>query len=387
MMHAMGVRTQIIGMAFVSLAGTLIVIEAYDDAIVEALATEARASAEALSEAMEVSVKQLGPDAEPDQAILRDSAEKLGGSGIREITVLGPEKERLAGSHAYLIGEESKQAFELLVPIVVGPDKLGYVEIKMSSFDLEAKVEALRAQRMLVAALVFALGLAFSYVVAQKIARPMEERERDAMIGRVAASIAHDIRNPLSFLSLAVDHLVESTGKDAANAEIGAQMKSEIRRANDRIAELLRLGKPVEIVRAEVEVETLLRAAAENCGRPIEVRAEKVGSAWWDAAVVGGILRNLLTNAIQAADGGEIVLSAETRGERVAVHVDDRGPGLDAVALARLFEPYFTTKESGVGIGLVIARRAARDHGGDLSAANREGGGARFTLLLPRGRA
>ena len=218
--------------------------------------------------------------------------------------------------------------------------------------------------------------------------RELELRERDALLGRMAASIAHDIRNPLNYLSLAIDHMLAD--ESASNvATLGAKMKTEIRRANDRIAEFLRLGKATEPHPEDVAIGTLLDSVAQAAAHPdysIEVVAEGAGRAFVDPTVVAGILRNLLTNAFQAsAPGSSGTLRAVAMPtDRVAISVEDQGPGFDPAVLEHLFEPYFTTKSGGVGIGLVIARRAARDHGGDLVADNREGGGARLTLTLPR---
>lgn len=444
-----GLRAKIIGMAAVTLGGVLVAVAAYDARSDARVIEESRKAEEDLTQAMQVSVQQLGRSTEaPDQELLRDYTKRLGRTGVRQIQILDPDKNVLAGTsnpaHPMLIEQEPKssddpETWDLLVPVVFGPRKLGYVQLRMTSKTFEELLGDIRNRRTLVTAFAFAAGLLLSGVIASQITGPLgalrkaaqrvakgdldvalpkasgrdevgqlvesftemvdglreheklKDRlvaaERDALLGRVAAGIAHDVRNPLNYVSLAIDHLVSSPGAPDA-AHIAAQMKKELARANERIGEFLRLGKPVEIHPQEVRIESVLDAVARpasTAAHKILVRAGEAGAAWWDAAVVEGILRNLITNAIQASgDAGDVEISAEAGEGKVSIHVDDRGVGLSAETLERIFEPWFTTKSDGVGLGLALARRAAREHGGDLAASPREGGGARFTLTLPR---
>jgi signal transduction histidine kinase len=97
------------------------------------------------------------------------------------------------------------------------------------------------------------------------------------------------------------------------------------------------------------------------------------------------LLTNLLFNAIDATpSGGEVAVSTSTApGGMIQIDVVDSGPGIDRALAGKLFTPFATTKATGTGLGLTVARRVAREHGGDLTAADRPGGGACFTLTLP----
>lgn len=447
-MIRIGIREKILGMTALTLGGTLVAVAWYDVRASERIVLEARRAEEDLTEAMQVSVQQLGASTEPDEALLRDYTKRLGRTGVRQIEILDPEKKLVAGSHrsahTYLIQEQPEGKFapstwDILVPVVIGADKLGYVQLKMASNDFEELLTSNRDRRMAVNAFAFAAGIILAAVIASQITGPLQslrlaaqrvakgdldvelprgakdevgqvvasfeemiaglrererlkarldEAERDAILGRVAAGIAHDVRNPLNYLSLAIDHLTATSNSPEA-APIAAQMKKELARANSRIGEFLRLGKPVEVHPEEVTVKAVLDAVAMPAmtpSHPIRVDADRAGTVWWDPSVVESILRNLLTNAIQATGAqGQIEITAvDAAAGCVEVHVDDRGPGLEASALESVFEPWFTTKTDGVGLGLAIGRRAAREHGGDLVASRREGGGARFTLRLPR---
>lgn len=135
-MKPLSLRSKILGMAAVTITAVLVVIESHEASVQFATADEVRRAVEALGEAFEVSVQQLGAAGEPDEDLLRDYVRRLGPHGVRRITVLSPEKDRLAGSHdtthAFVIEEEpgadARHTFDLLVPVIAGASKLGYVQ-------------------------------------------------------------------------------------------------------------------------------------------------------------------------------------------------------------------------------------------------------------------
>ena len=103
-----------------------------------------------------------------------------------------------------------------------------------------------------------------------------------------------------------------------------------------------------------------------------------------DDIQIGQIVLNLLTNAVQAMDGkGQITIDASAAGDRVHYDVHDSGPGVPAELLEKIFEPLYTTKARGIGLGLAVSRTLARANGGDLNASNASSGGAVFRLTLP----
>jgi two-component system nitrogen regulation sensor histidine kinase NtrY len=120
-------------------------------------------------------------------------------------------------------------------------------------------------------------------------------------------------------------------------------------------------------------------------GVAIDYVAEE-GEIWarFDARLLGRALRNLVENALRATGGGgRIAVHARRRGDEVEVEVEDDGPGVSPADLDRIFEPYFSTHDSGTGLGLPIARRIAEEHGGRLTARNRDTGGLRVTMSWP----
>jgi signal transduction histidine kinase len=134
------------------------------------------------------------------------------------------------------------------------------------------------------------------------------------------------------------------------------------------------LAQTLEFVRTRPEFRGVV-LSQERTDEPLRVKA--------NAVMLGQVLLNLVLNACEAQpEGGEVVLGAHREKDEISIEVKDRGPGIPANDLARVFEPFYTTKQS-TGLGLAICRSIVREHQGDLSASNRAGGGAVFRLSLP----
>jgi signal transduction histidine kinase len=219
----------------------------------------------------------------------------------------------------------------------------------------------------------------------------------------VARRLAHEIKNPLTPIQLAVQELASKyrgddpayqrllgTAQEILTEEIGA-----IRRLVDDFSAFAKLPKvePVPVDLGQV-VDDFVRAHAEwQAYVRFERPAEPVG-ALCDRMLLRRVLANLVENAVHAAEGEhrgpEIVLSIAggARGGSAQIVVDDNGPGVAAADRERIFDPYVTTKEHGTGLGLAIVRKIVLDHGGDVSvaAAPPDLGGARFTVTIPAAR-
>ena len=234
--------------------------------------------------------------------------------------------------------------------------------------------------------------------------RAMEEEIRHldtlAAIGRFASSLAHEIRNPLGGIQAGIEFLGRGLGDDADTRENLAVIHGEIRRLDGILRNLLTVARPRELVLGDCEAAELARRAAhgfhalgETVGVDLQVRADpESGTLNADRDVLLQVLTNLLKNAIEAsAPGASVELTVgpcRTDSDRelggVVFEVLDRGPGIDEADLPHLFEPFFSRKSNGTGLGLYVCHGLVQRHGGDLRAENRSGGGARFVLELPR---
>jgi len=211
--------------------------------------------------------------------------------------------------------------------------------------------------------------------------------------------MAHEIRNPLNFIGLAVDHLGAMTeGKgpegEAEKQQVIARIKEEIGRLNDLVTNFILYGRPPELHRAAVRIPELaagvLRMAEERLrAQSISCRTEfRDGrEIHADPDMLRRALVNLVGNAIDAMpNGGTLSVSAGTRPDgRYSVVVEDSGVGIPAEELGKIFEPYFTTKASGLGLGLVLTKKIVDAHGGEIFVDSTPGKGTRIEVALPEG--
>ncbi|MBK7076989.1 MAG: HAMP domain-containing protein [Myxococcales bacterium] len=237
------------------------------------------------------------------------------------------------------------------------------------------------------------LARAFDRMAADLAARQaaLVEASRLASIGQVASGVAHEINNPLGVM-LGYVQVMRRTDGDREELRI---IEDEIRQCKAIVAGLLELARPVVVARAEVELAALITEAVERLadsgqseGVAITVRGGPAMTIAADERKLRQVVHNLLGNAVEAArDPGAGATSVEVAWRRLGADVEltiaDRGPGVPAAALPRLFEPFFTTRARGHGLGLAIARSLARAHGGDVGLRPRDGGGMIASVTVP----
>jgi two-component system sensor histidine kinase PilS (NtrC family) len=223
--------------------------------------------------------------------------------------------------------------------------------------------------------------------------RAMEARmraaDRLASLGRMAANIAHEIRNPLAALSGAVEVMAAGAADDTRE-RLGQIVLKETARLNGIIREFLEYARPaplsltpVNVAEAVDEVLLLLEHQAP-AGMLKAVREFPPVLTWTvDRQQFRQAVWNLGLNAVQAMpEGGELRVTM-TAGSRLVLRVSDTGEGIEAADLGHIFEPFFSTKADGSGIGLALVHRIVQDHGGDIDVYSRLGVGSTFTITLP----
>jgi signal transduction histidine kinase len=234
--------------------------------------------------------------------------------------------------------------------------------------------------------------LARAYEHLQTTFERLRLEDRMAALGALSVGMAHEIRNPLGSISGGIEILEQAVPSGDPRREFVDILKREVARLDDLVERQLDLARTGTGEREACDLGEIARSVTELAQKRAEAQGLTVVSetdpaapaAWADGSRIRQAVLNLVVNAIQAMpSGGELHVAVRGAGERVRLEVADRGPGISGEARDRLFEPFFTTKRDGTGLGLAIAWQIAKQHGGDLRAENRTGGGARFVLELP----
>ncbi|MEK6791482.1 MAG: ATP-binding protein [Deltaproteobacteria bacterium] len=437
------------------------------------LIEEVRHQTEELSTAIQLSVEEISKS---DEAV---DIEKIKGvtsfkqKGIKELSVIDSSRDVIASSNASLIGKKLKlkgesfktignvteytstsdgqKRFDILLPVVVDRELLGYVHIATGFDDFADLARSNHLRRLTATIIIFAIGILLTLYFAKTYTEPIQEiadaarkvaagdltmqlkvRGRDEIgaltrnfndmvrrlgennalqeklkeaehmskIGTLASGIAHEVRNPLNFINLSIDHLRVAYGpQDAAKREAFlasiAGIKSEIDRLNGMVSNFLDYGRQLTLNLKRIDLrpiiaETLVivsdSASAQNVsietihnGQAVEVQA--------DYRHLKTCFLNIFLNAIQAMPGGgQLTVSAVVNNGTACVMVSDTGCGIAPENLPKIFEPYFTTKDIGIGLGLALTRRIIEEHGGSLTIESEQGRGTDASIKLPAAR-
>lgn len=219
-----------------------------------------------------------------------------------------------------------------------------------------------------------------------------EQAERLAALGRLAAGLAHEIRNPLGSIAGSIELLRTGGTLSDEDQKLCEIVQRETGRLNDLVGDMLELSRPREPAKGPVDLSATARdvvtlAATSGRGADVRVRYDGPDSAMVlaDAAQMRQVVWNLVRNAIQASSAGDEVLVRVAPGAEgtCSLEVTDHGPGIPAEARDRLFDAFFTTRSHGMGIGLAVVKRIVDDHGFAVEAASREGAGTTFRVLIP----
>lgn len=227
-----------------------------------------------------------------------------------------------------------------------------------------------------------------------RLQRQLKETEKMAAVGQVATGVAHELGAPLSVIDGKARRLAQRPDLSARSSQELAGIRAEVRRMGAIVRQLLDFGRSRSGVQRPVSAARACRAAVASVEperAAHRVRLEYSSPADPGLRLRGDPLRleqalvNLLRNAIQAAEDGRVELGAYCEDEVVRLRVDDSGPGVSAALRERVFEPFYTTKESGrgTGLGLCIVNNVAEEYGGHVTIAESPLGGARFELVLP----
>lgn len=433
------------------------------------LVNEIQESSQEISKAVQMSIEDLTSEAETSRLTeyLSTAREK----GINEINIINSEGEIIDSSDPDKIGKKrelkklekgvhvappgrdgssilSQKPYEVVVPVIVGDEHLGYVQINMLLDNIRDLQHANFIRRLFATGMVFTVGIALTIFLARRYTEPIHNlvddfkrvsagdlsvtipvdsedeigelaegfnnmveklREREALekrlyeaehlsrVGQLASGIAHEIRNPLNYISLAIDHLrtemLPQCG-DRCNEleELTDKIKEEVRRANYMVINFMNYGRPLKLRCAPAHYGDILAKVLPVLNDRLKEQhitlirqiSDDLPPLWVDQELLRNCILNFVNNSAQAMpNGGAITLGAEPDHDRIRLTFADQGSGIRPEDIGKIFQPYFTTKDVGIGLGLAITERIIKEHGGEIQVESTPGEGTTFTVVLP----
>src|SRR5579862_282155 len=394
--------------------------------------------------------------ASSENLILNSSDPHLIGAALRpkQAEWLTPEKlkhpEKLVTVPAGKLGL-APETTVYLIPVEVEDHLLGYVQVVANFGDFAQPLAESRTRELLIAFAIFAIGLVFAYILADRYVKPIHavaaaaqniaarglepvpeahrrdeiglltrsfndmvgqlrrarEREQElnrlerfTALGQLAGGLAHEIKNPLNFISLALDQLraryapQQPQDREAFLHQL-VIMKDEMRRLSELVQSFLHYGKPIEIFPAPTDVHQLVdgvvalsESKMKSQGIDLVEEGKHVsGILNADAEKLRTCFINVVANAIQAMpEGGTMRIVFRRVGGAMVITFSDTGAGIEKELVEHVFEPFFTTKREGIGLGLFLSRAIVESHGGTISIAPLEGEhGTIVTFTFPVG--
>ena len=349
------------------------------------------------------------------------------------------------------LGEESKteaqRLYSIIMPVSIKGQNIGYIHINMVLDDYKLLQRKNHFKRILSTLFAFSIGIIISLLIAEKYTEPIKKianaskriaegelvkiRDRNrkdeigilirsynemvdklserkeleeklkkteqlSMIGQLSSGIAHEIRNPLNFLSLSVGHIKERVIEEKIEKrddliKLLDDMTKEIYKVNELIHNFLFLGKPITLNREWIPPETLINEVLYilkdkiKSGVDIKVTCKADGQLMYcDRECIRICLINLLLNSIQAIeDRGEVVIECGREEGFSYISVADNGEGIESEEIEKIFEPYYSTKKFGIGLGLAITKRFVEEHGGAILIDSKMGKGTVMKIRVP----
>ena len=358
------------------------------------------------------------------------------------------KKERIIKAELGEPVSKEGKVYNVILPVVAGNEHYGYIHLKINAEDFSENLKSNAIKRIVATSLVFGLGILIAVFLSWMYTRPihnvvnaarrvaagdltllnvtadrkdeigeltqsfnfmvqklreeraLEEKLREAEhlsgIAQLARGIAHEIRNPLNFISLSIDHLrekyapLENVEKEKFESFI-ASIKHEIQRLNKLVGDFLDYGKPLKLSLQEVDMGSLINeiialiwAKAEKDGIKIHYQCGEFPKLYLDPELIKTCIFNIILNAFQAMPaGGDLTVSTNASDSRASVVIEDTGTGVSKENMPKLFEPFFSTKTTGLGLGLAMTKRVIEEHGGKVDFQSIEGKGSTVTISLP----
>ncbi|OGW45712.1 MAG: hypothetical protein A2Y66_01310 [Nitrospirae bacterium RBG_13_41_22] len=338
-------------------------------------------------------------------------------------------------------------SYDVIVPVIAGDKHYGYIYLTVNTEDFSSQIRSKAVKRIVATIAVFSVGIILTVFLARRYTKPIEDvvqaahnvaagdltqelrtnrkdeigelaksfnymigklreekeleerlrkAEHFAGIGEFSRSIAHEIRNPLNFISLSIDHIQEkykpSSNEDKNNFDsLIHNIKNEIQRVSRFAESFLTYSRPFELhlkktdmirLIEDVLVLTDAKALKENI-----VTIKKFSPVPYisvDPEFIKMCLYNIMLNSFQAMPhGGRLIIKTAANNKELSIIIEDSGTGISQDLAGKVFDPLFTTKNTGLGIGLSLTKKIIEEHTGNISFQSSEGKGSIVTIRLP----
>ncbi|NIO11302.1 MAG: hypothetical protein GTO40_26125 [Deltaproteobacteria bacterium] len=356
-------------------------------------------------------IEDLGRQPDIDHVALLDhgftfvahTKPELIGSQEREEYVLAADPS--GATTAKVVGTNGNRIYQLVKPMSLNDAPLGFLKIGLSLEPMEAAWRQSLWSIIILGTAILGVGILGMAAIfynqhshlqqIKNLEAEVARRENLSALGNLAATVAHEVRNPLNSISMGLQRLkaefrpTEDENQYSRFIEI---MRGEVQRLNSIVEQFLSLARPLDLKFESVSIDEMLQEMHLLVGADAEVSKVKIDlavapnlpSVRADRNYLKQLLLNLILNGVQAMpDGGKLTVEAKAARKDIHLAIHDEGVGMKPEVLSRIFEPYFTTKTNGSGLGLAIARRIVESHGGNISVASEPGHGTTFNITLP----
>ncbi len=213
-------------------------------------------------------------------------------------------------------------------------------------------------------------------------------KDHFAAMGEISAGIAHQLRNPLAVISGYSKLLLKSLDENDKRADMINAILKEVDEMNRVIEELFKLSRHEQMDKIELNITDLIKKIVQNFeddGKKIHMQESDIFIIKGDYVLLSQAIKNLIHNAVDASDEVRVELERTSfAGDGVYINIIDKGKGISKEDINKLFMPFYTTKDNGIGLGLTIAHKIVTAHGGKITVDSKQGEGSRFRIFLPK---